>query len=149
MIYGNNHNDKKQRAEINELVGIPYGFIERLKLGGNGSPRLSVDEYSPQLKLQFGESAERKFINIELRKKGILIYFRNHVNNYVWPIPYYQLSIFQSGTFNIHAHGLFIKIHLDTNSRSSNIFIKKMLKAKAEFAEMHLSPDQVEFTSSN
>jgi len=132
MIYGNNHNDKKLKAEINELVGQPFGFLERLKLGGNGSPRIGIVDLSPALKEKFGESSERKFINIELRDKGILVYFRNHVNNYVWPIPFYHLSIFQSGTFNLHAHGLFLK--LDTNA-SKDKFIGKMMDAKTAYGK--------------
>lgn len=140
MIFGNNHNDRKIKEAINEAVGEPYSLLERVRLGGNGSPRLSVKSYSEKLNAHFGEGSERKFVNIELRRKGVLVYIKNHINNYVWSIPYHQLSLFKSGTFNIHAEGHFIKIELENQHPSVQKFTKKLLQEYLENAKKQHQP---------
>lgn len=135
MIFLNNHNDKDIRDEINAMVGHPYSFMERLKMGGNGCSRLYVEEYSPKFSKHFGESQDRKTINIELRENGILVYINNKVNNYVWVIPYYRLNIYQTKTFSIYADGAFIKVKKDSVFPMNKKFVDKLMQLRLNFLE--------------
>lgn len=140
MVYGNNNPSKEQIQEINELVGKPYGLGQRLKMGGNGSPRLIVEHYSPQLKKHFGENLSRKFANIEIRERGILIYFRNNVNDYVWPIPYYHLTIYKSENWSVHSQGLFLRMELDKGGTRIKKFFRKLMDKRSDYMAYHSMP---------
>ena len=128
-----NNNSQKFKEQVEELVGKSYSFLQRLRMKGNGSGRLEIAEYSPQLASCFGEHSGRKQAIIELRPKGIIVYMRNHINDYVWCIPYWSLSIFQSNLYSIHSNGNYIKVDMIKALKVSKVFFKKMLENKAKF----------------
>lgn len=97
-----NHNDRKVTLAIKELVGPPYPLLERIRMGGNGSTRLDVLTYSECFNEHFGRELDRKFLNIEVRPKGIVVYIKNKVNDFAWVVPYAHLRLDRSEGFCIH-----------------------------------------------
>ena len=130
-----NNNSPKFREQVKELVGKPFSIWQRLRMKGNGSGRLEVAEYSFKLANCFGENSGRKQAIIELRPKGIIIYIRNHINDYVWCIPYRNLCIFQSNLYSIHSNGNYVKIDLNKSLKLTKSFFKKMYQEKTKFIE--------------
>jgi len=128
-----NYNSARFKEQVVELVGKPYSILQRLRMNGNGSGRLEIIEYSPQLADCFGEHSGRKQAIIELRPKGVIVYMRNHINDFVWCIPYWSLSIFQSNLYSIHSNGHFIKIEMFKALKVSKDFFHKMLEHKAKY----------------
>lgn len=140
MILNNNYNDKETRKTINEQVGNSYSFIERLKLRGIGSKRVRVKSYSEGLKHMFGRDHGLKYTIMELRPKGIIIYIKNSLNEYVWLIPFYKLAIYQSSEFTIHGGGEFIKLELNEIFPKNKKFIDKLNDLKTAFLKDFDSP---------
>lgn len=132
MILLANRNTKKFIETIDNFVGDRYTLIERIKMNGIGSGQLKVIAFSENLKDCFSDNHDIKFVIIELRKNGIIIYIRNYINNYVWLVPFYQLSIFKSDYYSIHANGTFIKIDLSSIKGNNATFIKKLQEKKLE-----------------
>lgn len=131
MVYHNNKNSREQRDEIDALLGKTFGLVENFSMGGKGSPRILVQDAHPKLLPLLGHGDDRRHINIELRPKGIIVFFRNHVNDFIWPIPYYQLSLFAAETFNIHAHGLNLKLARDEKKSGLERFYRKLMEQRS------------------
>jgi hypothetical protein len=132
MILNANKNTKKYIDTIISTVGQSYSIFDRFKMGGIGSSQLRVMEYSENLAECFGNNQDIKFVIIELRKNGLIIYIKNYINNYVWLVPYSQLSIFKSNLFSIHSNGTFVKIDLKSVQKTNKKFIEKMMQKKLE-----------------
>ena len=49
MLSNVSYNNKAQRKEIDNLVGKPFTLMNRLKLGGVGSPKLHVVSSSKEI----------------------------------------------------------------------------------------------------
>ena len=77
--------------------------------------------------------------NIELRAKGIIIYFRSLLETYGLAIPYYKLVVFKvtekEYTFNIDSKFLKIKV----KSENDHSFIRKIMEEKAKNTENYIS----------
>ena len=77
--------------------------------------------------------------NIELRTKGIIIYFRSLLETYGLAIPYYKLVVFKvtekEYTFNVDSKFLKIKV----KSENDHSFIRKIMEEKAKNTENYIS----------
>ena len=71
--------------------------------------------------------------NIEIRDKGIIIYFKSKQSTYGLAIPYYKLVIFKvdSNHYTITYNEYFLKIRVKNNS--DHKFFKKVSEHKAIF----------------
>ena len=132
---------KDLKREIDQLVGKPFGFIERLKMDGVGSHRMSIAECSEGLLPYLQEFGNLTYCNVELRPNGILIHISKRNSRYSWIIPYYKLSIFRSGNLTFHAEGEFIRVldprHLEMTSK----FISKLLEHKTNWSVQNSGPN--------
>ena len=81
MILNISYNNKKVKNFINESLGKAYGFIERIKMNGIGSPKLKIKDASIDVKLLLDVNSNAKSCNIEIRPKGILIHFKSISNS--------------------------------------------------------------------
>jgi len=133
-IFNKNFNDPNLTKEIDTLVGLPFSFRERIKRGGIGSTKLLVREMSENLQPYFDKSVNLTYVSIEQRPLGIIVYMKGNVNDYCWAIPFYQLSIFQSDYFSVHAQGAFLKIDLKSVYPQNGKFIERVLSAKASYS---------------
>ena len=142
MILSNNYNDKKVKKQINDLLGNSYSFMDRLKLRGIGSKRLKVKSYSPGLNTMFGRGQGIKYTIIELRPKGIIIYIKNSLNEYVWLIPFHKLTLYKSTEYSIHGDGESMHFDLTDIFPSNQKFIDKLNKKRNSYLQQFELPPQ-------
>ena len=79
------------------------------------------------------KSYELNKCNIEIREKGIIIYFRSRQSTYGLAIPYYKLVTFKvdNNHYTLTYEKYFLKIRVEYNS--DHKFLKKVLVEKAKF----------------
>ena len=131
MIFNVSYPDKRRTKKINTLVGKPYGLIKRIKLGGIGSPRLSVVNNSPDIEKYFRVGTDTRFCNIEFRPDGIIVWFRNAQETFLWVIPYFKLSIYQNGdALKIYGETSFMNLKQAYPKQNIKHYIKKLLEQK-------------------
>ena len=88
--------------EIEDLVGKSFPLFQRLKMKGNGSPRLPVLKASESISTLLEKDTNLNYCNVELRPGGIIIGFRSRLETWWWCIPYYKLSLFQNkGSYSL------------------------------------------------
>ena len=115
------------------MVGKPFTLINRLKLGGVGSPKLHVVSSSKEIDSLFVLDHNDNTCNIELRPKGIIVRFRSLLETYALVIPYYKLVLFKgkSNEYAIYKDHFVLKIKIDNRNILS--FFKKIMKQKSVF----------------
>ena len=133
MIYNVTHTDRNIEKEINDVVGSPYTLLERLRLKGVGSERFIIREMSACFDEYKIDRTDENYCNIELRPNGIIVHFSKVLQRFVWVIPFYQLTIYQSGSLlSIYRNTHFIKMQPQGLKSSISKFSRKVLSAKVE-----------------
>ena len=133
MIKNLSYNSKKINALLLELVGRPFSFIERLKLGGIGSNKLVIADASKEIVELLKLDNNVNYCNIEIRKNGLIIRFRSLLETYGLIIPYYKLIIYkgESNIYSLYKDTNYIKFFVDT--KSTSLFMKKINRLKADY----------------
>ena len=131
MLQNVSYNNKKQQGEIDSLVGKPFTLLERLKLGGVGSPKLYVATSSKEIDALFLLDHNDNTCNIELRPKGIILRFRSLLETYALVIPYYKLTLYKGKAqeYSIYKDKQFVKVVADTKATFK--FFSKLSAEKA------------------
>jgi hypothetical protein len=120
--------------EIADLVGKSYSLFERFRMGGNGSPRLTIIDASEQIKELLLKDSYINYCNIEMRPRGIVVGFRSRLETYVWCIPYNKLSVFKNKhSFTIYAEKE--KMVIQNKNKSGAAFFRKLLNQKSKFVK--------------
>lgn len=130
MILDSTYNNKEHKPLLEDMVGRPFSLMESIKMKGVGSKRMIITEVSPNLVPYMNLISDVNYANIELRKKGILIYINKGLKTFTWAIPYYQLAIFQTNGMSIHAQGSFIHFKNNKTFRENKTFFEKMIQEK-------------------
>ena len=133
MIYNSTYTDIEKDIETETLVGKKYNLIKTIRLGGIGSKRLIVDELGVNFKKLIQQKNDIIYSNIELRKKGIIVYVVDGQKRFTWVIPYYKLVIYKTPSFSIHSNGNFIRYSNKLNHKQNLVFLKKVLDHKFNF----------------
>ena len=133
MIKNLSYNTKKIKILLLELVGSPFSFIERLKLGGIGSNKLVIADASKEIVELLRMDNNVNYCNIEIRKKGIIIRFKSLLETYGFIIPYYKLVIYkgESDIYSLYKDTNYIKFFVDNKSTSH--FVKKIIRLKTDY----------------
>ena len=133
MIKNLSYNSKKINILLLELVGRPFSFIERLKLGGIGSNKLVVADASKDIVELLRLDNNVNYCNIEIRKNGLIIRFRSLLETYGFIIPYYKLIIYkgESNIYSLYKDTNYIKFFVD--NKSTSLFIKKIIRLKTDY----------------
>ena len=133
MIKNLSYNSKKINAVLLELVGRPFSFIERLKLGGIGSNKLVIADASKEIVELLRLDNNVNYCNIEIRKNGLIIRFRSLLETYGLIIPYYKLIIYkgESNIYSLYKDTSYIKFFAD--NKSTSLFMKKIIRLKIEY----------------
>lgn len=133
-IFRVSHNDKEVNRKIDELVGRPFGLVDRWKMKGIGSPRLLMKSCSQQVYQLLQADDTVKYCNIELRPRGILLGFRARLESYVLAVPYYRLSIYkgESDIYSIHDSPHFVKVQ--AREKAVHNFFRKLTDKKLEWS---------------
>jgi len=132
MIYNTTYFNKEAKDIINDLLGYSYSFLKSIRLGGTGSKRMIIDEVSPNFKKYMNTISDINYGNIEIREKGILIHINKGLNNFSWPIPFYQLHTYKTNGISFHAHGNFIIFKNNKLLKENKKFIDKIMNLKIE-----------------
>ena len=133
MIKNLSYNSKKINAVLLELVGRPFSFIERLKLGGIGSNKLVIADASKEIVELLRLDNNVNYCNIEIRKNGLIIRFRSLLETYGLIIPYYKLIIYkgESNIYSLYKDTNYIKFFVD--NKSTSLFMKKIIRLKTDY----------------
>ncbi len=129
MIFDTSYSDKETTRKINQAVGASFSLLERLKMRGIGSRRMTInaisDEYSSYLNAEHYISTA----NIELRPSGIIIHFRHKLQAYSWIMPYSSLKIQYDGGLRLESEDHFIQF----NDPQNDHFINRMIQLQKAF----------------
>ena len=139
MIYNISYKDNKQLELINNSVGKPYSLIDKIKLGGVGSPKYYIKSSDKKIDSLLILDNNDNTCNIEMRPKGIIIRFRSLLETYALIIPYFKLSIFKptGDTYSIHSGEN--KIIIITQTENKRKFIKRVLEQKAKISKDYIN----------
>ena len=138
MLQNVSYKNKKQQIEIESLVGKPFTLLERLKLGGVGSPKLYVTTSSKEIDALFLLDHNDNTCNIELRPKGIILRFRSLLETYALVVPYYKLTLFKGTSDAYSVHTAHHKVSVLAQEASIRTFFKKILEQKAIHSQEYL-----------
>ena len=133
MIYNSTYTDIEKELETDNLVGKQYNLIKSIRLGGIGSKRLIIDELGLNFKKLIEQKNDIIYSNIELRKKGIIVYLVDRQRRFTWVIPFYKLVVYKTPSFSIHSDGNFIRYSDKLNHKQILVFFKKLLDHKFNF----------------
>ena len=133
MIYNSTYTDIEKDIETDNLVGKKFNLIKSIRLGGIGSKRLIVEELGINFKKLIHQKNDIIYSNIELRKKGIIVYVVDGQKRFAWVIPFYKLVIYKTPSFSIHSDGNFIRYSNKLNHKQNLVFFKKVLDHKFNF----------------
>ena len=123
MIYNSTYTDIEKDVETDNLVGKKYNLIKSIRLGGIGSKRLIVDEFSLNFKKLIQQKNDIIYSNIELRKNGIIVYVVDSQRRFTWVIPFYKLVVYKTPSFSIHSEANFIRYSNKLNHKQSLVFV--------------------------
>ena len=134
MILNVSYNNREVIKKIDTILGKPFSFKERFKMGGIGSPKLIITETSTHIHNLLILDNNRNVCNIELRPKGILVGFRSLLESYALVIPYYKLSLYKgkADEYSIYRDNYFVKIEAKANDKSIHKFMTRILKYKSD-----------------
>lgn len=136
MFYNNSYREKQLDVALNDLVGSPFSIWKRFK-NRVGSNYLKVAEFR---NFDFAKPITDDYfkkIVIELRPKGIVIHFKIQTETFIWAVPYYQLHLYNTDCFSIHAQGKAILIEKEKNFERNQPFLNRLIELKNSSLEPH------------
>ena len=125
--------NKKLNDQIVLAAGESYEVWELLKIPAVRSGNLIIHEMNVHGLAFNAHHSDLWHCNIELRKRGIEIVLRKSDDRFVWCIPFYQMSVFQSTHLTIHANGYFIRLKNGYSLRQA--YVQRMLEMKNEYLQ--------------
>ena len=135
-LYNITFKNKETEKEINAEMGKPFGLIEKLKLGGIGSRRMIIENFSEDIKNLTLKVSGIQYANIELRPNGIIVHINQGIYTHAWTIPYFRLSVFNGDFFTIHGGGSHIQFNKEKSWKENKEFLQKIVKLKSEFVSV-------------
>ena len=135
-LYNITYKNKETEKEINAEMGKPFGLIEKLKLGGIGSRRMIIENFSEDIKNLTLKVSGIQYANIELRPNGIIVHINQGIYTHAWTIPYFRLSVFNGDFFTIHGGGSHIQFNKQKSWKENKEFLQKIVKLKSEFVSV-------------
>ena len=127
------YKNKETEKEINAEMGKPFGLIEKLRLGGIGSRRMIIENFSEDLSSLALKVSGIQYANIELRPNGVIVHINQGIYTHAWTIPYFRLSIFNGDFFTVHGGGSHIQFNKEKSWKENKEFLQKIVKLKSEF----------------
>ena len=135
-LYNITYKNKETEKELNVEMGKPFGLIEKLKLGGIGSRRMIIENFSEDIKNLTLKVSGIQYANIELRPNGIIVHINQGIYTHAWTIPYFRLSVFNGDFFTIHGGGSHIQFNKEKSWKENKEFLQKIVKLKSEFVSV-------------
>ena len=132
-LYNITYKNKETEKEINAEMGKSFGLIEKLRLGGIGSRRMIIENFSEDISSLALKVSGIQYANIELRPNGVIVHINQGIYTHAWTIPYYRLSIFNGDFFTIHGGGSHIQFNKEKSWKENKDFLQKIVKLRSEF----------------
>jgi len=129
MLRNLSYNNPKIQKEVENSVGKSYGIIERIRLGGVGSPKLEITEASSEIAELLELDNNLKFCSIEILRKGVILRFRSVLETYGLIVPFHEMVIFKGDATRYSLHHGSHKISVKT-SLKVQVFFKKLMELK-------------------
>ena len=122
---------KEKEIEIDQRSGQSFNLLIKLRHKLFGSPRYRIINMIPDV-IGFEKNNDLIYCNIELRNKGVVLYFRFKQDEYAICGRYNQ-TVFQSSNniFEIQIGNDRVKTEI-IHPKSHQKFISKFLKLKTE-----------------
>lgn len=131
MLRNVSYNHKKINEEIEKAVGPAFSLWSRIKMGGIGSPKMLISNCSPDVAKELNKDNYPNKAYIELRPKGICIYFRSLLETFSLTIPYYRLTIYNnSGRFKVYGGSSWIEFESSVSGKS---FFDKLIQRRLDY----------------
>ena len=137
MIYDTSYFDRNIKEEINDLVGSPFGLLERLKMKGIGGARMKISQVSPDIYKLLPTGQADVFTSVELRPKGVIFHLKKYTEHFSWVIPYHRLTIYQSKRLSIYEGNTFMKFNLSDLNSTHESFIRKLMNSRLAYLERY------------
>ena len=139
MLRDLSYKDSEIEKEINNLIGKEFNLLEKFKRGGTGSRQLIIKKSDNNIYEILSKSYELNRCNIEIREKGIIIYFRSRQSTYGLSIPFYKLVIFKvdESHYTLTYDEYYLKVRIEASS--DHKFLKKVLEEKAQFLNQDIT----------
>jgi len=132
MVFNTTYRNDSDKEMIDNIVGKRFSLVQIMKIGTIGSRRMMIESVSESLTDYTNKVSDITYANIELRPNGILVLINKGLKNFTWVIPYYQLVIYKTDNFSIHAQGHFIRFQKKISYKENKLFIEKMIQKKIE-----------------
>ncbi len=134
MLLNVSYNDPDTKGRMEAEVGMPFGLRERIRLGGIGSPKLTISSCSLDIHNLLVLDNNINTCNIELRPKGVILRFRSLLETYALIVPFYKLSLYKgrSDEYSLHRDDQFVKVF--ARDKSIHSFFKKLIRLKNDNA---------------
>ncbi len=140
LVLDTSYKNEEHYQLINDIVGKPLSFFEAIRIGGIGSKRMIVEEFSPNLRHIENKSPDINYINIELRKMGVLIRFTKGLTRFSWAIPFYQLVFYNKDCSSVHAQGKYILIKKSKTFHENKNFFDLIRSHKLKYDQLYAHP---------
>jgi len=132
-IYNISYKDKETDKLINEEMGDAYSLLKKLQLGGIGSRRMVIEQFSENMNHLKLKVSGLQYGNIEIRPKGIILHINKGVYTYAWTIPYFRLSIYNGDFFTLHGNGNYIQFNKEKSWKENRNFLQKLIQLKSNY----------------
>ena len=131
MILKTSQNQKKVSDMLVLTCGDSYSLIEKINNNLFGSPKYLVKSISPsKFDLDFVEYTDLVYCSIELRKKGMAMYFRFKNEEYVILSRYNQITYTTNDrSFDLQAGGFLLNLEI-SNSNNHKKFMTRMITCR-------------------
>ena len=132
-LYNITFKNKETTKLINEEMGKAYGVISKIKLGGIGSRRMIIQEFSQDINKLRIKVSGLQYANIELRPKGIILHINQGIYTHAWTILFYHLNIYNGDFFTLHGNGNYIQFNKEKSWKENRNFLQKLIQLKSNY----------------
>jgi hypothetical protein len=133
MLLNTTHRNNEQIELVEDLIGRPFSFVQKVRMNGVQSKRMLIEQTSQNLNLLFHNIPDLIYSYIVLRPNGIIVHISDGRWKYDWVIPYFHLSIYESPTISLHAQGNSILFKNNVTYRENKEFFGKLTAQKITY----------------
>lgn len=134
MLLNISYNRPETFQKINKEVGKTFTLLERIKLGGTGSPKLYITQASIDIHNLLILDNNMNTCNVEMRPNGIIVRFRSLLETYALIIPYYKLTLYKGKAEEYSIYRDHYTIKVKANKPQIHKYFKKIIDYKADNA---------------
>ena len=133
MLFKKSQDQKKISQKVEEISGATFNILEIFKERLDGSHKHQLQQISKNnFDIDLESYTDLVYATIELREKGIVIYFRYKNEEYQLACNYNRLSyISNDGKFELQTDSHQLKLKVKDLKRH-HFFIRNLIKCKAK-----------------